>query len=118
MRRRFKALRLVASLYKVLAWVALVGGILLAVIVVIIGSLVGNVGRPSPLLRDLPFVGRVTGLLPGLAMGIITLLGALIYFVFLYAAGEIIEVVLAIEENTRETAFYLRGEGALPPQGG
>jgi hypothetical protein len=90
----------------------------LAVIVVIIGSLVGNVGRPSPLLRDLPFVGRVTGLLPGLAMGIITLLGALIYFVFLYAAGEIIEVVLAIEENTRETAFYLRGEGALPPQGG
>jgi len=30
-------------------------------------------------------------------------------------------VGLAIEENTRETAFYLRGEGTLPPppsQGG
>lgn len=119
MRRRFRALRFLALLYKILAWVALVGGILSAIIIALIGGLAGNVGSQSPLLRDLPFISRATGLIPGLAMGVITLLGALVYFVLLYAASEIIEVALAIEENTRETAFYLRGEGMnLPPQGG
>ena len=120
MGKRFRALRMVALLYKALAWVVLVGGGLFAIIIVIIGSFAGNLGGQSPLLRDLPLFGRVTGLISGLAVGIITLLASLIYFVLLYATSEMIEVGLAIEENTRETAFYLRGEGTLPPptQGG
>jgi len=121
MGKKFRALRIVSLLYKALAWLALVGGVIMAIIIVITGALAGNLGAQSPLLRDLPFVGRVTGLVSGLAVGIIALLASLICFVLLYAGGEMIEVGLAIEENTRETAFYLRGEGTLPPppsQGG
>ncbi len=32
----------------------------------------------------------------------------------MYAAGDVLHLCLAIEYNTRETAFYLRGESTMP----
>jgi hypothetical protein len=118
MGRRFRALRIVALLCKALAWLALVGGGLVALVIIVVGALAGNLGSQSPLLRDLPLIGRVTGLVSGLAVGVVALIAALLNFVLLYATSEVIDVGLAIEENTRETAFYLRGEGNVPPHAG
>lgn len=115
MGRRFRALRLVALLYKVLAWIAFVAGGLLSLFIVIIGAIQGRAGVQSPLLASVPMLNQVGGPLPGLIGGIGILLCSLIQFVLLYAASEAIHVGLAIEDNTRQTALYLRGEMTLPP---
>jgi len=115
MERRFRALRLVATVLKILAWIVLVVGCLLALFAIIVGAIEGRAGVQSPLLSAVPVLGQVSGLISGLIAGVLILLGVLIQFVLLYAGGEWIELALAMEENTRETAYYLKGESALPP---
>ena len=63
----------------------------------------------------LPVVPMVGGLVGGIMGGLGILLGTVFYFVLLYAVGELIHLGLAIEENTREIAYYLRGEATIPP---
>jgi hypothetical protein len=113
--KRFRALRLVALLYKVLAWIVFVAGGLLSLFIVVIGAIQGRVGVKSPLLTPLPLLNQVSGPLQGLIGGVGLLVCSLIQFVVLYAASEAIHLVLAIEDNTRQTALYLRGEMTLPP---
>ena len=115
MDKRFRALRLLATLYRILAWVALVGGFLLAIVIVIVGAIQARAGEPSPLLADVPFLGEASGLVPALVLGIIVVLFSLVHFVLLYATSQAIHLGLAIEHNTRETAFYLSGENLIPP---
>jgi len=111
MEKRFRILRVLASLYKILAWVFLVVGILGAIAAVAAGVLSGSVlGETLDELTG----GAVAGLLGGIAAGVGLLLAAVLQFVVLYAAGEAIYVALAIEENTREAAYYLRGEPPMP----
>lgn len=111
MEKRFKVLRILATLLKVIAWILLVVGILGAVAAVAGGALGGGVLGDT--LESLSG-GVVVGLLGGIAAGAGLLLGAVLQFVMLYAAGEAISVTLAIEENTREAAYYLRGEPPMP----
>ncbi|MBM3189425.1 MAG: hypothetical protein FJZ90_11965 [Chloroflexi bacterium] len=113
MEKRFRALRAVAVLYRILAWVVLALGAIGSLLVVIVGAIQGRVGSPSPLLADVPGINQVTGLVAGLLAGILLLVFTLLQFLLLYAASEAIQVGLAIEHNTRETAYYLKGEGAL-----
>jgi hypothetical protein len=112
MERRFRVLRFLALIYQILAWIVLVAGILAAVGVVVLGATAGR-GR-LPVIPGMPVLPGVGGLVGGITAGLAALLGALFYFVLLYAAGELIHLGLAIEENTRETAYYLRGEAAIP----
>jgi len=113
--KKFRALGLVSLVYKVVAWIILVAGVLFSVVVVVLGAVVGRAGLVSPVLEPLPVISDVGNLWSGLAAGIVLLIGALIGFVLLLATSEIIQLGLAIERNTRETATYLRGESALPP---
>lgn len=115
MERRFRALRIVALFYQILAWIALVGGILAGLLAFVLGALSGREGGPSPLVADVPLMNQAVGLLGGIMVGLIVILGSLLCFVLFYAAGEVIYLGLAVEQNTRETAQYLRGEGTLPP---
>jgi hypothetical protein len=114
MDKRFRALRVVAVVWKVLAWIVLIAGILAALFVVVIGAIQGRFGEPSMVLAMVPGIKMVTGLIPGVIAGVGLALGALIQFVLMYAFGEVIELGLALEQNTRETAYYLKGEGAMP----
>ncbi|MHB1295694.1 MAG: hypothetical protein ACYC4R_11945 [Anaerolineae bacterium] len=120
MEKRFRALRIVATFIKILAWIALVGGILGAVLIVIVAAMGGNAGAFSSLLNGVPYAGGLAGLASGLLIGVAALIGSLVYFVVLYAAAESIHLGLAIEQNTRETAYFLRGENQVqappPPQ--
>ena len=120
MERRFRALRLVATVCKILAWVIVVAGCLVALFAIIAGAIQGQAGVQSPTLAGIPVLGQVDGLISGLVAGVLTLLAALVQFVLFYAAGEWIELILAIEQNTRETAYFLRGENQVqaPPTAG
>ena len=112
---KYRVLRFIAGLYKVLAWVLLVGGILGA-----IGAMVGGVmgGALAGQMAETTGLG-IGGLVAGIAVGITLLIVAVLLFVFLYAAGEVVTLVLALEQNTREAAYYMRGDsGMARPYGG
>jgi len=115
--KKFTVLRIIGTVYKVLAWIVLALGILAA-----LGFLAAGiwgearaVSTPGVFPRSyVPLMGIAGGIVG--ALGIV--LGAGFYFLFLYAFGEAIYLALAIEENTRETAQYLRSREVpetLPP---
>lgn len=113
METKFRALRLVALLYRIVAWIVFILGVLAAIGMVLIGALVGRQAMPAGIISSLPFAGTVTGLVGGLLTGIGLLIGVLVQFVVLYAASDVIQLGLAVEQNTREAAYYLRGESTV-----
>ena len=115
MEHKFRALSLVALICRVAAWIVLVSGAITALLLIVLGAVAARAGGPSPLLAGLPLATRVVGPLSGLLAGVIALIVALLLFLLIYAGSEVINLGLAIEQNTRETAYYLRGEGTLPP---
>jgi hypothetical protein len=115
MEYKFRALRLVALICRIVAWIVLVSGAIAALLLIVLGAVAAKAGGPSPLLAGLPVATRIVGPLSGLLAGVAVLMAALLQFLLIYAGNEVINLGLAIEQNTRETAYYLRGEGALPP---
>ena len=111
MERRFRVLRFLGLIYQILAWIVLVAGILSAIAVVVLGATAGE----APVVPGMPFLPGMNTLIGAIIGGVALLLGSIFYFVLLYAAGELIFLGLAIEQNTRETAYYLRGESTIPP---
>ena len=120
MQRRYRALRIVATVYKVFG--LLVG---IATVLIVIGMFamgvfggaaghgMGQGGAAFPLM---------TGIFGGVLGGLIALLYGGIVAVTLYAIGEAIYLLLALEENTREAAAAVKALGATPggaaaPQG-
>ena len=97
MDRRFTALRVIGTVFKILAWISLILGLITAVGMLIIGfTLTGESGL---LGFDLG------GSLAGVAMFVVFVIVAVFGFLSLYAIGEAVYLFLAIEENTRRTAF-------------
>lgn len=94
--KRFGALRFVSGLFKVFAWIFLILGIL--------GSLGGGIAYMT--------IGTFDAMKLLVAIGIIIggVLGSLIWFVLLKAISEIYQIFVAVEYNTRETAYLMRGE--------
>jgi len=114
MDKRFRALGAMSAFFKVIAWVVLILGIVATIVVTAVGALQARRGV-SAVLADVPILNQTAGLLPALLLGVGVLVVALIKFVLLYGCAEAIQVMLAIEQNTRETAYYLRGENQIPP---
>lgn len=96
MEKRFRALRTIATIYKILAWLVLIFGVGVA-LAFFAHTLFGD--------------AMATGLSGG-AFELFSIIGVLLYacalFLVLYGAGEAIYLGLAIEENTRETSRLLR----------
>ncbi len=98
MQKKFGALRVVGTLYKVLGVIVLVLGIIGGSIMCV-GGIVG-----STALQDM---GQQLGVNPGMGIagavvsGVMAVLGAAIGGLTLFAFGEAIYLFLAIEENTR-----------------
>jgi hypothetical protein len=97
MERRFTALRIIGTIFKILAWISLLVGILGAVLALVAGFTMS--GQPGPLGLEL------SGPLVAIAMFVVILIAAIFNFLGLYALGESIYLFLAIEENTRRTAY-------------
>lgn len=92
MEKKFKVLRIIASVYKVLGVAVLIVGIALSIIL--------------PLSAPQPLGSRVGAFLA-------LLFAALFYALLLFAAGEFISLGLAIEENTRATKEILAKDKSL-----
>ncbi len=86
MENKFKALRFIAIIYKILGIVILVIGIALSIAL--------------PLSAPQPWGSRIGAFLA-------LLFATLFYALFIFAAGEFISLGLAIEENTRYTKEIL-----------
>jgi uncharacterized membrane protein len=95
MRKKYFALRLIASVLKVFAWLTLILGLISFVVTMVLGGMFYRAGA---------MYGLLTGHIPMASLG---LFGALLLFVLLYAAAEVIYVSLDIEENTRRCAELL-----------
>jgi hypothetical protein len=100
MDRRFTALRVIGTIFKILAWTSLIFGLLTAVAMLILSFMLG--GEQGPLGLD------VGGPLAGIAMFVVTAISTVIGFLTLYAIGESVYVFLSIEENTRRTAYIVQ----------
>ncbi len=110
MERKYRALRIVATIFKVLAWITLVIGVLGAILFVVgvVWLSISGMGMQGPIapyyyrgLGGAPIVVSLIG-----ALGIA--LGPILSFLFLYASAEMIYLFLDIEQNTRETAYHLQ----------
>ena len=102
MEKRFRALRIIGTIFKVLAWIVLVAGLLLALIYfvsIVIGGAAVSRNDLSPLLASGIFA---------ILIAFLVLFAAIVEFLMLYAIGESIFLALAIEENTRESSLLLR----------
>ena len=97
MDRRFTALRIIGTLFKILAWISLILGLVAAVGMLVVGFILG--GQQGPLGLQL------SGPLAGIAMFVVLVVISIFSFLSLYAIGESVYLCLSIEENTRRTAY-------------
>lgn len=104
MEKRFRALRVVGTLYKVLGVIVLVIGIIGGTIACVAGIAGSTALRDmsSQFGMDMPMQGA--GILTAVLAAGASVLGSAIGGLTLYAAGEAIYLFLAIEENTRAAA--------------
>jgi len=96
--RKYGLLRVIAFLLRLLAWLALVAGIIGAIagFILLRGYLPHDVNLPN----WLPVIGLVAPLVAGI-----------VWFVQLYAFGSVLALLIDIEENTRALA----ARSAAPP---
>ncbi len=119
--KRFRVLRIIGTIYKILGWVILVLGILTS-LGIFVGGLVGGAGMTRFMMRSSQLSGLMGGVLGGLVVALISFILTLVYFVFVYGMGELIYLFLAIEENTRVTSAWIGqrlpapGAPPVPPQ--
>ncbi len=108
METKYRSLRLVATLLKVLAWIALVLGIVGAL--VLIGAAAYFSFNSARVVAPLGSMARTGGLslVNGIAGGIGVAFASLLYFLSLSAASDMIQLQMDIEQNTREMANALR----------
>jgi hypothetical protein len=105
MAKKFRILRIVAFLWKIVAWVILVISVLAGCGTLVMLLTAGNqLARQSSMLG----LGMLSGVAGGVVMAVIAILVGLFYFISLYAVAEMIDVALAVEENTRATVEQLK----------
>jgi hypothetical protein len=96
MGKRFTALRVTGTIFKVLGWIALLFGLMGAVLVLV-----------ASLTLDFEAAGiNFGGPLAGIIAFIVILLLAVIQFLILYAIGESVYVFLSMEESSRRAAYF------------
>ena len=105
MEKKFKVLRIVAFVWKVLAWVILVISVLSGCGCLVFGMMMGD--QLARTTRELG-VGMIGGTVTGVVAGAISVILGILVFLPIYALGEIIDVTLALEENTRAMAAQMK----------
>jgi hypothetical protein len=87
--QRYRALRTIATVFRILAWIVLVLGVIGSIVVAVMAE----------------------GAAAAVLVLIAGLFGTAIYFLILFAAAGAIYVVIDIEQNTRDTVESLRQRG-------
>ncbi len=97
MEKKFKALRSVGLIFKILGGIVLIGSVILFIVAIFTGLVSADLfgGR----------FGMPRG--AGLYGGLLTFVWGLLTGLFLFGTGEVIDLLLAIEENTRATRILM-----------
>jgi hypothetical protein len=115
MEKRYAALRIIGTVYKVLGGIT--GVITLLLVITICGSSVLGGAALDSLSRDFGADGGIGGLFSGILGGLILSVVTIIYggatAVTLFALGEGVYLLLALEENTRTTSLLLERQTNL-----
>ena len=105
MEKKFRILRIVAFIWKIVAWVILVISALGGCGSLVMTMMAGNqISRQTSALG----LGMLGGTVGGITIAVVVILVGLFYFISLYAVAEMIDVALALEENTRATSEQLK----------
>jgi len=112
MERRYRALRTIATIFKVVGWMVLVLGILSACATS--GLILVGGAASVPGMMDLGEGGLLWGFFGAVVMFLVMMVTVGLYALILIATAEGIYVFLDIEENTREMARRLAQRGAAP----
>jgi len=114
MEKHFRVLRLIGTIYKIVGIV--VGAFtILSALGICVTSVVGGTAFEN-ILQGLNPNGGGTGLgilggvLGGVIASLIIIIGGGIYAISIYALGEAVYLLIAMEENTRRTAGMLHKE--------
>ena len=111
MEKRYGALRFIGTIYKLIGIIVMLLSVLLA-LGACAGVLVGGAAfRETAAQSGVPILGSLIG---GIIVAVFGLLYGGAIGLTLFAAGDFISLLLALEENTRSTAALLRGQPAPP----
>ncbi len=106
MEKKFKVLRIIGTIWKILAWIVLIVGVLSSIGVLLMsifgGGMLSQLGQEY---GELVWASWAFGLAGGIVGFIVSLIATIINFLLLYAVGELIYLLLAIEENTRQAQW-------------
>lgn len=95
MKRKYGALRTVALILTVIAWIVLIVGIIGSIVAGAFGADALGMGGGGAAYAAAVIIG-------GIIMSVL-------YFLVLLAFAQLIYLLVDVERNTRETAFRLRG---------
>lgn len=115
MDKKYRALRTIGTIYKVVGVIVAIAAVVAFVGLVVAGALGG--GRElSSLWRSPRHFGQfgAYGLVGGLVSGFVVLLSGAWVALGLFALGEGIYLAIGVEENTRASALALQGLRARP----
>ncbi len=112
MERKFVVLRVVSSIFKVLAWIILAIGILSGCLTLAVGAMPGLLGGGSGGTNVVSSQVGAFGLIGGIAGALAIIFFTLLYFLFVFAFGDLLNLLISLEENTRLTAERLAGSAA------
>ena len=86
---RFKMLKTATLLLWVLAWVSLLGGLVLAIIWLAFPGMIAQIGMASPYNS-------------AWMSALVILIGGVLYGIILFASAELLQVFLSMEENLKK----------------
>ena len=92
---KWRALRAIAFLLKILAWLALIGGLVAAALVIAMGS------HTPVAIANLIITGIPGSVIGSLFVALPVFVGALVTFLVLYALSELILLLISIERSLR-----------------
>lgn len=114
MEKKFRILRVIGTIWKVLAWIVLILGVIASFATLLMSIFGGGMMRQFlPPGEHMPWSPLAFGAVGGIVGFLISLVLTLIYFLSLYAAGEFIYLLLAIEENTHLTAQWIQSQSMV-----
>lgn len=104
MQKKFRGLSIIGLLLKIIGVLEMIVGLVSALII----PLVLSDSHVSLLQFGLQDVFPASGLVLGIITGVFVFLVGLVCGLLTFSAGELFNVVIAIEENTRITAMQLQ----------
>jgi len=111
MEKRYRALRIISTLYKIAGAIVLVFAILGAIGMCLAGVLGGTaLEEMSREFGEMGGMGLMGSAIGGILAGLGVLIGGGLSGLTLFATGEGISLLIAMEENTRMTAMHLAGQ--------